>query len=161
MKGQSHKVFYSLWKQSALSKFHLSYWTHIVTCKQSWFLKGRIGHLLSNWYCEAMFNPLRDQLGDILEENYLCSWEDLWLQLAKVANSSAREERNHLWKVVFNHVRLVQVRLSNEYISERLLDQKLIKQTSHLNMKSPFTLFKLISWCFWYYPLTNLERGCY
>lgn len=52
-----------------------------------------------------------------------CDWKDLWLHLAKVANSSAREERNHLWKVVLNHVRLIPVRLSNEYISRRLLDQ--------------------------------------
>ena len=44
-----------------------------------------------------------------------------------MANSSAKEERNHLWKVVFSRVRLNPIRLSNEYIPWSHLDQKFNK----------------------------------
>lgn len=44
-----------------------------------------------------------------------------------MANSSAKEEGNHLWKVVFSRVRLNPIRLSSEYILWSHLDQKFNK----------------------------------
>lgn len=62
----------------------------------------------------------------------------------KSGDSSAREERNHLWKVVFSHVRLIQARLSNKYILWRLLDQKFnkMKRTPQQEI-TPFTFLKI------------------